>query len=234
MIDVKDKISKLLALAGSPNEHEAKFALLKARELMVEHKLLPEEVTRVKTFQVIRRKTGITCTKMTHSWAVQLSAVIAEHYCCKAFRNHRPKEKKVEIGFVGFEEDLEICTRIFKYAFDCVASRCTEIQSEHKGGWPARYIRELADAYGVGFCNGLKEAYSRQAAEHQEWGLILVTPKEVADEWSKLGKPTGFANAITVDQRKRDIILEGRRDGAEFNPASRIPEMSTAKGACNG
>ena len=43
MSDVKDKIAKLLALAESPNENEAKAALLKARELMAQHKLRPEE-----------------------------------------------------------------------------------------------------------------------------------------------------------------------------------------------
>ena len=36
--DYKDKIKKLLALAESPNEHEAKAALLKARQLMAEHR----------------------------------------------------------------------------------------------------------------------------------------------------------------------------------------------------
>lgn len=37
--DYKEKIRKLLALAESPNEHEARAALLKARQLMAEHKL---------------------------------------------------------------------------------------------------------------------------------------------------------------------------------------------------
>ena len=32
--DYREKIKKLLALAESPNEHEAKAALLKAKELM--------------------------------------------------------------------------------------------------------------------------------------------------------------------------------------------------------
>lgn len=39
MIDYKEKIKKLLALSESSNEHEAKAALLKARELMAEHNL---------------------------------------------------------------------------------------------------------------------------------------------------------------------------------------------------
>lgn len=42
--DYKEKIRKLLALAESPNENEAKLALLKARQLMAEHKLSEAEV----------------------------------------------------------------------------------------------------------------------------------------------------------------------------------------------
>lgn len=39
MIDYKEKIRKLLALAESPVEAEARAALLKDRQLMAEHKL---------------------------------------------------------------------------------------------------------------------------------------------------------------------------------------------------
>lgn len=42
--DYKEKIRKLLALAESPNEHEARAALLKARELMAEYKLTEAEI----------------------------------------------------------------------------------------------------------------------------------------------------------------------------------------------
>ena len=41
--DIKGKIRHLLALAESPNENEARAALLKARELMARHKLTEAE-----------------------------------------------------------------------------------------------------------------------------------------------------------------------------------------------
>ena len=44
MTDIKDKIAKLLALAESPNENEAKLALLKARKLMAKHKLSEKDI----------------------------------------------------------------------------------------------------------------------------------------------------------------------------------------------
>ena len=45
-MDYKDKIRKLLALAESPSEAEAKAALLKARELMAKTSL-PDDLLQV-------------------------------------------------------------------------------------------------------------------------------------------------------------------------------------------
>ena len=44
MNNIQDKIAKLLALAESPNENEAKLALLKARKLMAKHKLSEKDI----------------------------------------------------------------------------------------------------------------------------------------------------------------------------------------------
>lgn len=196
MIEIKDKIAKLLALADSPNENEAKAALLKAREMMAKHKLLPEEIRKAEDAKVIKRTIDITCTKMTNTWAVQLSAIVAGHYCCKAFRNHRSGEKKVTIGFVGLEDDFEICVRIFRYAFDCVESRCKAIKAEYKDLYTATYLRQITNAYGYGFCSGLKEAFHKQDKEHkQEWGLVLVTPQAVEDVMKDIGKPSSYGKA---------------------------------------
>ena len=47
-MDYKDRIRKLLALATSPEEGEAKAALLKARELMAKYKLTEMDVRELK------------------------------------------------------------------------------------------------------------------------------------------------------------------------------------------
>ena len=61
-MDYKDKIRKLLALAESPNEHEAKAALLKARQLMAEHKLSENDV-KCKTLEIVEKKIEDFLTK---------------------------------------------------------------------------------------------------------------------------------------------------------------------------
>ena len=77
MSDIRDKIAKLLSLADSSNENEARAALLKARALMAQHKLCPEDIKREERSGVIVQTVGVSCTKMTDSWAVELAAVIA-------------------------------------------------------------------------------------------------------------------------------------------------------------
>lgn len=74
--DYKEKIIKLLALAESPNEHEARAALLKARQLMAEHKLTEAELKDVEKQQIKDVRTDITCSKRRDPWIVSLSAII--------------------------------------------------------------------------------------------------------------------------------------------------------------
>lgn len=63
MVDYKEKIRKLLALAESPVEAEARAALLKARQLMAEHKLTERECRAAEKQAVRDVLTDITCIK---------------------------------------------------------------------------------------------------------------------------------------------------------------------------
>ena len=108
---INEKIAHLLALASNnPSEAEAKAALLKARELMAKHKLRPVDCKQSENVRVIRELVGVECTAMTNPWAVSLSAVIAEHYCCCSYWSRYAGRRVNTIGFVGLEDDFEICT----------------------------------------------------------------------------------------------------------------------------
>ena len=86
MSKITEKIAKLLALAESPYEEEAKAALLQARRLMAEHKLMPEDIVPLENKKVIQECVGVTCTKLSSPWTVYLSTLIAAHYCCRPYR----------------------------------------------------------------------------------------------------------------------------------------------------
>lgn len=224
-MDIKDRIAKVLALANSPNENEAKAALLKARELMAKYKLRPEEIgDRKKEKKVIRRVTEVTCTKMTDPWIILLSSVIAEHYCCVAYRNHAKRAKVSTVGFIGLEDDFAVCEKIFLYAVDCVKSQAAKLAADRLV--PSSQRREMANTYGWGFCVGLKAAFEKQQQENQEWGLVLAIPSEVSDAVSEMGKPQPYCRASFVS---KEMAQAGYSAGFEFDPHSRL---ESSGGAC--
>ena len=183
-MDYKGKIRRLLALAESPNENEAKAALLKARELMAEHKLTQQECVDTGKIKVLHKNTEWTFSKRRDPWLIDLATTIGEHYCCEAYTKVKFKKQTNTIWFIGFEDDIEICMEIFDYAAKFVTARTRETRSDLKGYLPANAIRIESDSYGYGFIDGLEVLYDAQQNEegNAEWGLVLKVPKEVHDE----------------------------------------------------
>lgn len=215
---IREKIAHLLALAESPEPAEAKAALLRARELMAKHKLRPEECVEAKSEKVIRETLGVTCTAMTNPWTCALSAVIAEHYCCQAFRSRVGGMKTVTVGMVGLEDDFEIAKRIFLYAHDCALSAIKHNIKKDPLDPPGTY-RERCNAYGWGFVSGVDAAFREQEEDHKDWGLVLVVPQAVMDSMKDMGKPSSFGK--NKNNHASDKAA-GFQEGRKFDPTRRV------------
>jgi hypothetical protein len=227
--DYKEKIRKLLALAESPVEAEAKAALLKARQLMAEHKLTERDCKEAEKQAVRDVRTDITCSKRREPWIIPLSATIGENYCCKGYRNRRYGEQTNTVGFIGLEDDVEVCVAIFKYAVDCIRAGVKNIKREYSG-YPAylsKLIKRECDSYGYGFVLGIQEAFKKQEEENrQEWGLVLVMPKEVKEASQHLGHEQFKSRA--EESISYDAYRQGYSDGKEFDPTRRLKSEVTA------
>lgn len=217
--NIRDKIAGLLALSESPNEHEAKAALLKARELMVKYKLRPEECVKAEKVKVIRQTVGVSCTSMTNPWVCDLSAVIAEHYCCRSFRQKLYGGKTLEIGLVGLEDDFEVCKRIFLYAYDCAMASIKREIGRYSSDVPGSY-RKRCNAYGFGFVRGVNDALRDQDEEHKDWGLVLVTPQAVTDSLKDMGMAKPFHADMSGDKALYGAM--GYREGRDFDPTDKL------------
>jgi len=225
MSAVKDKIAKLLALATSPNEKEAKEALLKARELMAKHKLRPEECQEAQNVKVVNQTIGVECTKMTDPWVMNLGVIIGDRYCCKTFRRHTKRAKKVMLGFIGLEDDFEVCRRVFTYAYDYIKGRCRDIRLAYQDWNTATELREMCNAYGWGFCRGLDAAFQEQEKNHQEWGLALVIPQAVEDAAGQLGKPSSYGQE-NIDGWRKKYAHVGYMEGKKFGPEHQLEPVT--------
>ena len=220
---VKDRIAKLLALAGNnSSEEEARAAILKARSLMAEFKLRPDDCEQIAKQKVVRELVGISVTGKKYAWAVTLSAVIAARYCCRAYRSHRKGAMTQRIGFVGLEDDFTICSRIFAYAFDCVTTVSESIFNADRDMYTSSYRRKLAEAYGWAFVHGLNYAFEQQDKQHQEWGLVMTVPQVVNDVTFDSKKPSSWGNDKSQGMAHLAVVQRGFEDGKNFDPASRI------------
>ena len=217
MDNYKEKIKKLLALARSNNEHEARAAMLKAREIMARYKLTEADLEEKGNRKIKTVHTGIVYTSRTGSWIAYLQKVIAENYCCTTSVGCITKQK-MEVYFTGFEDDLEICNEVFQYAVDTVLYSIKQIRK--KKHLSAMKIRSECLSYGIGFAEGCKEAFADQGEEN--WGLVMVVPQEVKDEADRIY--TGIRKMTTHYNKNQEQYNKGFEDGKNFKPSRSIKE----------
>lgn len=211
-MDYKEKIKNLLALAESPNEFEAKSALLKARRLMAKYKVSEQALQDVEKEEVIRKNTGITYSLRRDPWVSSLAAVIAKNHCCRSFQTRAKGKQTTEICFVGLSDDLSICVQIFTYAVDCIRSVTKKLRAS-KGA-------ASADGYGYGFVVGLDDAYSRQQKE-ENWALVMVVPNAVNKFMDTIPKKPNKSDRKIKDADAR-AFHKGVQDGHKFKEQKRI------------
>lgn len=186
-MDYKDKIKKLLALAESPNENEAQAALLKARQLMAEHKIGEADLEVPEDKEVLHKRTSVTFSKRRDGWIGNLAVVIAQNYCCMASVEHYKGYQTYTVQLNGFKNDVEICERMFLFAVEFVRGKNKMRQWSNNYPYTAKEKRLICNAYGEGFTDGLNEKFDKQSRQQAEYALALKTPQEVEDSLKDYG-----------------------------------------------
>ena len=216
MADIKMRIRKLLAMAESTSEHEAKKALLLARQLMAEHKLSMRELEDVKKTEVEQVFTSHESSKEKNFWLVELARIIGERYCCQAIIGHRKGKKMYRLGFVGLKDDVDICQTVFDYAVGYAMGRVVDLErSLRKRGLDGVSARKMCNGFGEGVAAGIKEALNAQNNEHQEYALVLQIPQEVTDSLKGMKASTAQASSARTSYAK---YSDGFDYGKKFCP----------------
>lgn len=216
MTDYTQKVRDLLALAESPNEHEARAALLKARELMAKYKISQAQVEGKEDDEVVRKPTGVDYSLRRDPWISDLAGVIAKYHCCRNIQYREKGRQVAEIWFIGLSDDTAVCMDVFRYAVDCVRSKTKKLRKQSV---------EAANGYGYGFVCGLNEAYNKQQAK-EGWGLVLVVPEAVNEEVDKLKKKKVGSSRKMMEASAR-YFHKGVTDGHKFHEQKRIKKGGT-------
>ncbi|MFT6145017.1 MAG: hypothetical protein ACJAZO_002956 [Myxococcota bacterium] len=110
--DVLDRVRKLLALATSPNVHEAAAAAVRAQRLIDEHRLqdlLAAEAAEPDFDDA--RDEPIETSKRLRPWKASLASVLAEASGCVAYTLTRGRKQSIVL--VGRSEDREAVAAMY-------------------------------------------------------------------------------------------------------------------------
>ena len=212
MATIREKIEKLLSLAQSPNENEAKAALLKAKELMAKNKLTEADFENVKKQELKTfRCEGISWTTDSGKvWMAHLAKLICNEYLCISSWGVKPGARTHVLYITGMEEDLEVCKSVMEYAVEFVESTIKRLQRKY----PRQDSKAIANSYAEGFIIGLQMAFEEQKEDHPEWGLVVVKPGEVKKYEDNLGHKQVKSKKTSFDPL---AYMMGQTDGQNFN-----------------
>lgn len=209
------KIQKLLNLANSDNENEAKMATNRANELLVKHNL---SLQQVKDTQFVYEskdveKTGLTLKpyqKMVASILMDyffVRAVISKRhvgYSSGQWGKQKAQFEKI-IQLVGTTENCEIASYIFSYLNDAYPRLWKEYQKNTGVSSKGKYSYYLGLSSGI--TKMLKE--TRWKVE-SETGLVVQKDKNLEDHMKKQ-----YGGSSYGSDSKSDIDREVYQDGVE-------------------
>lgn len=228
---VLDRVRKLLALAGSANEHEAQSAARLAQRLMLRHNIdaLAAERRDGCTHRQLGRITGRTLESERI-----LGNILQDHFFVDVIWVHAFRPEDAVYGRV-----MEVCGRpenvaLADYVHDFLTCTADRLWREHKRGEGIRGNRERR-TYLAGVMAGFRDRLEVERRAQQEEGLVWVGDPELGRYFRRRHRRVstrtwyeGAGDAARESGRRagREIVLHrgvesrARGDGAPRQLAS--------------
>lgn len=224
--NIKERVKKLLALSKDTEyDHESYVALQKAQELMAKYKLSQVDITDEEPKKCIRTKTKVYYgTRSSDHYLDDLASVIADNFCCINYVSTPKYSRTHHVCFMGLQEDVDIAVEALYIANTAIIKGYNKIYKELCEAYDMKYIPAYLFnphklGYVKGYISGLKSAFESQRKANQEWGLVLVVPKE-AQEFSDSLETAYFGGGNSVVDRT--YYQEGYADGSSFQLSTKI------------
>lgn len=221
-----EKVKKLLALAESPNEAEAKAALLKAQAMIAKYKIEAAQLGEEQEDQVVTLATGISFNSRT-KWKSSVATILAEHMGCFSALEHQRGSRTYFVLIVGLKGDAVIAVEALRFAVGFVDGHIAEMKRQLMKDFPGtryrRYRDDVCLSYGFGFASGLDTALHEQE-EQNEWGLVMVMPEVVQEEMER-GYTTARVARNSTYVHRENAYNQGFEDGAKYNAFGEKPTL---------
>lgn len=210
---IVEKIKKLLSLANSSNEYEARLAAERANELLVRNQLSMQDIT---------RPTEDYGSKIIRDafWAETedkyVTSILRAHFFVEAFehigseRHPTARCRRRCLTFVGSKENVEIAEYVYHF-----------LMMEFKFLWKAYKIESRSNersrqSYYLGLFNGLQEQLTvRRKEVEREVGLMVVKDKGL-EKYMCQNHSGVKSTKASVNDRDADARFAGFEKGKEM------------------
>lgn len=170
-----DKIKKCLALAASPEAHEAAAALRQAQKLMSQFGLTEVDVTLADVAEVRQAAQNTPIVR----WESALANLVAMAFGCESYTTARPAlGKSLQVRrrrfyvFVGVGPAADVAG----YAFDVLARQCAKDRRRYIGqqskNCKAKTKVARGDLYAEGWIAGVQDKLERFAGNERDAALL--------------------------------------------------------------
>lgn len=229
-----ERIQKLLSLANSPNEEEAKSATNKANELLLKYNLSMQSVKTVSDY--VRKEqveSGLTL-KPHHDY---ISDIVMHYFFVKvhinntfdgyssgefAYKKAARRQFKKSVILVGTKHNVRIASYIFEY-----------LEKTFPLLWKDKYERDarLSPGDRRSYYAGLKMGIESLLEEtkwrvQEETGLVLVDDPELLKFSEDITK--GKMHLNNKSKLDPKLVLDGYKDGKNITLRKPIESQSTS------
>lgn len=214
------KVARLLALAESPERHEAEAAAAAAQRLILKHNL---EHAGARTYGF--RQLGVPSGRTTEAQRL-LAMILAKHFFVEVIwvPVYRPREgaRGSALEICGTPENLAMA----EHVHDFLTRTADRLFDE--SGLPRRERRH----YLSGVMAGFEEKLARAARKHEEEGLVWVGDADLGEYYKRRhprvrnvrygGAPRGAAYANGRAAGRRIVLSRPLEDGPRDRAAPRL------------
>lgn len=221
---VAERIARLLALAESPNVHEAEAAMAAAQRLLLKHNIELREARAAEGYawKHLGKPTGRTSEAER-----VLSLILGKHFFVEAIwiPVYRPLEGKrgTVLEICGTPENLEIAEYVHGY----LVATSERIWREHKAAHGIRGDRDRR-TFLAGVMTGMSDKLAREAKKSAEAGLVWVADGDL-ERYFRARNPY-VRHVRYAGQRRTEAYAQGREAGQKIVIHRGMKERAAERG----
>jgi len=221
---VGDRIARLLALAESPNVHEAEAAMAAAQRLLLKHNIELREARAARGY--VWRHLGRPTGRTTEAERL-LSLLLSKHFFVEAIwvPVYRPLEGKrgSVLEICGTPENVEIAEYVHGY----LVATAENLWREHKVKHGIRGDRDRR-TFLAGVMSGMTEKLDREAKKSAEAGLVWVADGDLVAYFRR--RHPHIRHVRYAGQRRSEAYAHGREAGRKIIIHKGMRERPTERG----